>query len=484
MTDPVSRGRRARPWPSLVALCLGFFLLLLDSTIVAVAVPTIATRLDAAPADAVWVNSAYLFAYAVPLLIAGRLGDRFGARRIYLVGLVVFILASLACGLAPDLLVLVIARVVQGLGAALMTPQSLAIIRRTFPPRLLPRALGVWGGVGGVAAASGPLLGGVLVQAAGWPAIFLVNVPLGILVLVLVLVWVARPEHGTARIPVFTSVASAVGVFAVVFAVHEAAALGWLAVVLGGAGVVIVALAFGVQPRDSARALVPAALVRSRGFVVATVGATSASFIVGAALIPVMLHLQDERGLTVGTATLALVPLGVVSAVTAPLAGAGLARWGARPIACTGAIALVASTLACALLAAVDGPVGLFAVVFAVFGFANSFVWSPFAAAAITSVPPALAGVASGAYNATRQIGAVTGSAVAAAVMAAAGTSAALWTLGATGIVAVSAAIVLPRRAGAAPRPGLAADSPTGPASVPVTEPSGRSLSIAVKETA
>lgn len=450
MTAPAPGG--SRPWRSLIALCLGFFLLLLDSTIVAVAVPAIADQMRAEPADAVWVNTAYLFAYAVPLLIAGRLGDRFGARRIYLVGLVVFIVASLACGLAPNLLVLVIARTMQGLGAALMTPQSLAIIRRTFSPRLLPRALGVWGGIGGVAAASGPLLGGVLVQIAGWPAIFLVNVPLGILALVLVLLWVPRQVHGVARIPVFTSVASAAGVFAVVYAVHEASTLGaWISATIGLAGAGLVVLAFGVQPRDPSRALLPSALVHSRGFVVATAGATSASFIVGAALIPVMLHLQDERGMPVATATLVLLPLGVVSAATAPLAGAGLARWGARPVACIGAAALVVSTLSCAFLATVDGPAGLFALAFGVFGFANSFVWSPFAAAAITSVPASLAGAASGTYNATRQVGAVIGSAVVAAVMAGAGTSAALWVLGATGVVAVAAAVALPARAGAAP---------------------------------
>ena len=442
----------ASPWLTLVAMCLGFFLMLLDSTIVAVAIPTIAAQFDASPAATVWVNSSYLFAYAVPLLFAGRWGDRFGPRRVYTIGLTVFILASLTCGLAPSLEFLVVARVAQGLGAALMTPQSLAVIRRVFTARRLPNALGVWGGVGGVAAATGPLLGGVLIELAGWPAIFLINVPLGAIALYMVARWVpALPAKG-GTVPVFTSIASAAGVFAVVYAVHELpTAEPLFMAAIGAVGLALLVLAFVFQPRDPQRALVPGVLMRSRGFVLAAIGATSASFIVGAALIPIMLHLQDERGVSVQAATLVLLPLGLVSAATAPIAGACVARWGSRPVAFVGAVAMTAAVITCAALATGSAPPLFFAIPLALFGFANSFVWSPFASAAMTAVPVEFAGAASGTYNATRQVGAVLGSAVVAAVVATSGPAAALWTLGLSGVVAVVGALGLPSRAGAAP---------------------------------
>ena len=176
-------GSERSPWPALWALVIGFFMILVDTTIVSVANPAIKAALDPDTANldnVVWVTSAYLLAYAVPLLITGRLGDRFGPKRIYLIGLVIFTLASLWCGFSGTLELLIIARAVQGLGAALMTPQTMAVITRTFPPDRRGAAMGLWGATAGVATLVGPLAGGLLVDGFGWEWIFFINVPVGI----------------------------------------------------------------------------------------------------------------------------------------------------------------------------------------------------------------------------------------------------------------------------------------------------------------
>ena len=175
------------PWPALFALCLGFFMILVDTTIVSVATPAIIDDLHADVNDVVWVTSAYLLAYAVPVLITGRLGDRYGPKNLYMTGLVVFTLASLWCGLTGSIEWLIIARVVQGIGASMMTPQTMAIITRIFPAARRGVAMALWGATAGVASLVGPIVGGVLVDGAGWEWIFFINVPVGAVGLVLAL---------------------------------------------------------------------------------------------------------------------------------------------------------------------------------------------------------------------------------------------------------------------------------------------------------
>lgn len=447
-----AQGEPSRsPWLALVAVCLGFFLVLLDSTIVAVAIPTLARDLEVDESTAVWANSAYLFASAAPLLVAGRLGDRFGARRIYLIGLVVFVVASLACGLAWSLPALIAARVVQGLGAALMAPQTLVIVRAVFPPHRMPVALGVWGAIAGVAALAGPVLGGVLIVAVGWPAIFLVNVPIGVVAIVLAVRWVPRLAGAARRIPVLVAVVSAVGILAVVVAVHETpSAHGWVQVALpivGVIGAVVTVLVLRSQPADPTAALVPSVLWRHRGFVAPTLGASGASVVVGGAVVAVMVHLQSTLGLAVGTATLVAIPMGIVSAAASPIAGRAVARWGAARVAVIGGAAMVVSMAGMSIAAIVIAPAWTIAVALGLFGLANAFVWSPFAVAAMTSVELGLAGAASGAYNATRQVAVVIGSAIAAAMLAIATPGVALAVLGIAAIVALGAAIAMLRPA-------------------------------------
>ena len=169
------------PWNALWAMLVGFFMILVDATIVAVANPSIMDKLGADYDSVIWVTSAYLLAYAVPLLVAGRLGDRFGPKNLYLLGLTVFTAASLWCGLAGSIGMLIAARVVQGIGAALLTPQTLSTITRIFPAERRGVAMSVWGATAGVATLVGPLAGGVLVDRLGWQWIFFVNVPVGII---------------------------------------------------------------------------------------------------------------------------------------------------------------------------------------------------------------------------------------------------------------------------------------------------------------
>src|ERR1700736_6537003 len=181
ISPPERVERDISPWRALWAMIVGFFMILVDSTIVAVANPRIMAKLDADYDAVIWVTSAYLLAYAVPLLVAGRLGDRYGPKNLYLVGLMIFTAASLWCGLSGSIETLIAARVVQGLGAAVLTPQTLSTITRIFPAERRGGALRVWGAPAGVATLVGPLAGGGLVDSLGWQWIFFINVPVGII---------------------------------------------------------------------------------------------------------------------------------------------------------------------------------------------------------------------------------------------------------------------------------------------------------------
>src|SRR5680860_1093506 len=202
-------------------------MILVDSTIVSVATPAIIAELQADVNDVVWVTSAYLLAYAVPVLITGRLGDRFGPKNLYLLGLTVFTLSSLWCGLTGSIEGLIVARVFQGLGAAMITPQTMAIITRIFPSERRGQAMALWGATAGVATLVGPILGGVLVDTLGWEWIFFINIPVGILGFVLAWRLVPQLTTHSHSFDLVGVALSAIGMFCLVFGIQEGESYDW-----------------------------------------------------------------------------------------------------------------------------------------------------------------------------------------------------------------------------------------------------------------
>ena len=341
-TDSSVRDPRLdRPWPALWSIVLGFFMILVDTTIVTVAIPRMQEDLDADLTGLLWVTSAYLLAYAVPLLITGRLGDRLGLKSVYLTGLVVFTASSLWCGLAGSVEMLVLARVVQGLGAGMMTPQTMSMITRMFSPRQRGQAMAVWGATAGVASLVGPVLGGVLVDGPGWQWIFFVNVPVGVLALLLVLRNVPRFPRRSHSFDWLGVVLSATGLFLLVFGIQEGDTYDWgeitdslvigpvdtgvpvgvpALIVSGVLALAVFVLWQAVMRREP---LVPLSLFRDRNFSVANVaiammGATVLSF-----AIPTTLYFQQVLGMSPTQAALMTAPSAVLSLVLAPVVG----RW-------------------------------------------------------------------------------------------------------------------------------------------------------------
>jgi EmrB/QacA subfamily drug resistance transporter len=412
------------PWPALFALCLGFFMILVDSTIVSVATPAIIADLRAGVNEVVWVTSAYLLAYAVPVLITGRLGDRFGPRRIYLVGLTVFTLSSLWCGLTGTIEGLIIARVFQGLGASMMTPQTMAIITRIFPAVRRGKAMSLWGATAGVATLVGPLLGGVLVDALGWEWIFFINVPVGILAFVLAMRLVPQLETHMHQFDWLGVGLSGLGMFLLVFGIQEGHQYDWGTITgpisvpaLIISGLVVFALFVVWQARNRNEPLVPLSLFRDRNFSLANVAISSMGFAITAMAFPIMLYAQLVRGLSPTGAALLLVPMAVMSIVLAPGVGRLTDIVHPRLITSLGFTAAIASLVWLSSVMTPDSPTWQLLLPMTLLGIGNAGVWAPNSATATRNLPMHRAGAGAGVYNATRQVGAVLGSAAIAVLM-------------------------------------------------------------------
>ncbi|WP_344147696.1 DHA2 family efflux MFS transporter permease subunit [Nocardioides koreensis] len=400
-------------WRALIALCIGFFMILVDTTIVSVATPAIIEDLHAGVNDVVWVTSAYLLAYAVPVLITGRLGDRFGPKRLYLTGLTVFTLASLWCGLTSTITALVVARVVQGLGASMITPQTMAIITRIFPAARRGAAMALWGATAGIATLVGPILGGVLVDALGWEWIFFINVPVG--VVGFVLAWRLVPtlpthSHSFDWLGVGLS---GLGMFLLVFGIQEGHQYTWSAGIwtMIASGLVVLAAFLWWQARNTREPLVPLSLFRDRNFSLANVAISVMGFSITAVTIPIMIWAQVVRGLSPTRSALLLVPMALMTLVLARTVGGLTDRVHPRILTGFGFVCLFAGLLWLTFVMTPDTSIWWTVPPMVVFGVGNAFVWAPNSATATRNLPVQRAGAGSGVYNATRQVGAVLGSA-------------------------------------------------------------------------
>lgn len=421
---PAVTAEATSPWRALWALVVGFFMILVDMTIVSVATPAIMTDLGAGVDAVVWVTSGYLLAYAVPLLITGRLGDRFGPRRVYLAGLAIFTLASLWCGLTSSVGWLVAARVVQGLGASLMTPQTMAVITRTFPADSRGKAMSLWGSVAGVATLVGPVLGGLLVDALGWEWIFFVNVPVGVVGLVLAARLVPELETHVHRFDLLGVGLSAVGMFLLVFGIQEGQSYHWGTIVgpisvwsLIVIGMVVMTVFVVWQARNRGEPLMTLALFRDRNFSLSNVAIGTVGFAVTAMSFPMMFYLQGVLGLSPTGAALVTAPTAIISGSLAPFVGTLVDRTHPRWLAAFGMGSCIVALLWFAAIIGPDTPIWALLLPITLMGFAHAFIWSPIATSATRNLPMANAGAGAGVYNTMRQVGAVLGGAGVAVLM-------------------------------------------------------------------
>ena len=423
MTTPTPRSpgdvRRENPWNALWAMMIGFFMIMVDSTVVAIANPTIMIDLGIGYDAVVWVTSAYLLGYAVVLLVAGRLGDRFGPKNLYLIGLVVFTLASVWCGLSGSAAMLITARVVQGVGAGVLTPQTLSTITRIFPPQRRGVAVSVWGATAGVASLVGPLAGGVLVDGLGWQWIFFVNVPVGIAGLALA-VWLI-PELPTQahRFDLVGVALSGVGMFLIVFGLQQGQSAHWQpwiwALIVAGIGLMTAFVYWeSVNTREP---LIPLQIFSDRDFSLCNIGVAITSFASTALMLPLTFYTQAVCGLSPTRSALVIAPMAIANGVLAPFVGRMVDRYHPRPVLGFGFSVLAIALTWLSFEMAPDTPIWRLVLPFTAVGVGMAFVWSPLTATATRNLPPQLAGASSAVYNSVRQLGAVLGSAGMAAFM-------------------------------------------------------------------
>ncbi|KAB1643397.1 DHA2 family efflux MFS transporter permease subunit [Gulosibacter chungangensis] len=417
---PIIPKRQA--WRALTALCIGLFTTMVDQSLVAVAIPHIREDLDASVNQVVWVSAIYLLMFAAPLLVTGRLGDRFGQRNIYAIGLALFVASALTCFFAPTIEMLIVVRAVQGLGASLMNPQPFSVINQIFPKHRRGAAMGVWSAVAGSSGLIGPVLGGVIVGTAGWRWVFLLYVPLGLLALVMTLRWVPKLPTAVARIDLTSVVISIVAVFAVVFTLQQGPETGWPVWIWGVLALgLIAAVVFVLLQRRASRlqlpALMPLELFSIRNFTLGAISVTTLGFTVYSIQLPIMLHLQSGAGLSSQLAGLLIMPMAIVSISLAPIVGRLADKLRPGIVSMIGFSSLItAMVLFASLMRPGIAPWWLL-IPIVLLGASNALCWSSNSTISMRGLPRHLIGAGSGFYNTARQVGAAIGSASLGAVM-------------------------------------------------------------------
>ena len=406
------------PWSILPALLLGFFMIMVDTTIVNIAIPTLVDTFDVGLAAVGWVTSAYLLTYAVLLLVTGRLGDRYGPKQVFVVGLVVFTVTSAWCGLSGSIGMLVVARAFQGVGAALMTPQTMALITRVFPAHQRGAAMGTWGSVARIATITGPVLGGLFVESWGWEWIFFVNVPVGVVALFFAVRTLPTLQTDKTSFDVLGVVLSVVGLAALVFGLQEGETYDWGQVwgpvsvpLLIGVGLLVLGLFLVWQHRQGPAALLPLSLFHHRNFSLANVSGMAVSFAMIGIFFPLTIFLQSTLGLSPLHAALVGLPGSLLSGVIAPVAGRLSDRFPAKWVMVTGFAALAVATFWLDLVIEPGAEPWSIVLPMLLFGIGTGCVFSPMASLATAGLDHRTAGAGAGAFNTTRQVGGVIGSA-------------------------------------------------------------------------
>jgi EmrB/QacA subfamily drug resistance transporter len=400
-----------RKWWTLTAVCLATFMLLLDITIVNVALPDISRDLDAGFDDVQWVIDAYALMLAALLLTAGSLADLLGRRRVFVFGLASFTVASILCALAPTALVLILARGAQGIGGAAMFATSLALLAQEFHGRERGTAFGVWGATTGAAVAIGPLVGGALTSGLGWPSIFLLNLPIGIATMAIALRWVPESRDERAgEIDRVGLVTFSAALFLFVFALIRGNEAGWgsplIVVLLAGSGVLL-ALFIEAERRGS-HPMFDLSLFRNRTFAGASIAAFALSASMFAMFLYLTLYLQTILGHSPLETGLRFLPISVLSFVAAAISGKLTARLPARALL-GGGLLLVG--LGLLLMRGLDAGSDWTVLLpgFVVAGLGVGTINPSVANAAIGVVVPARSGMASGISTTFRQVGIATG---------------------------------------------------------------------------
>ncbi|MEU3664233.1 MFS transporter [Streptomyces sp. NPDC032940] len=414
-------GPEGRSWGPLLAVCAGYFMVILDVTVINVAVPVIGRELSASLTGIQWITDGYTLVFAGFLLTGGALGDRLGNRRVFCWGVTVFTLSSAACALAPTTAFLIAARQVEGLGAALIVPGSLALLQQAYPMRAArSRAFGLWGSMAGIAASAGPLLGGLLVSTVGWRWVFLINLPVGAACLALTLRQVARsPRRADRTLDWPAQGAVVAGVALLIGALNEAGRRGWSdpAVLCGLGLAVLAAAAFAVRERLARFPALPPSLLSGRAMSGGAVIGLLFNFGFYGMVFTASLSFQHERGFSALDTGLALLPAVAMTMFASVLSGRLTRRTGDRPLVVLGML-LAALGLAGWAAAGPDPAYALLVAPLAAAGFGTSFALTGSTSTVMGAAPPGYSGAASALFNTTRQIGSAAGVAVGGSLLA------------------------------------------------------------------
>ena len=410
-----------RKWWTLAAVAFGLFMIMLDNTVVNVALPAIQADLNADLSELEWIVAGYALTFAALLLTGGKLADLLGRRLIFVIGLAVFTASSLACGLADSGEVLIAARVVQGVGAALMNPATLSIISATFPPQQRGTAIGIWAGISALALAIGPLVGGLLTEHASWHWIFFVNVPVGLIAIAasLLLIDESRDTSAEQRLDLPGLLTSSIGLFSLTYGLIEANTYGWTSGRIIAAFVVaaVALVSFVLLERFQRLPMLDLSLFRNPTFA----GANGVMLLVALAMFGVFffvsLYMQNVLGYSAVQAGAAFLPMTGLIVLVAPLAGKASDRFGSRWLMATGMVLLATQLFYFSRLGLHESYWTILPAMI-IGGFGMSLVMTPSAAAAMSGVPVDKVGVGSGVLNSARQVGGSVGIALIGAIIA------------------------------------------------------------------